>query len=199
MEHPWFSDFNWADLETKKMEPPFRPKLVPPIFSPTFLISPFSQKSVYDTKFFDPQTAYESPKPQSAPSITPKQDEIFRGFSFVASENDSFTSHYKTWVLRRNSLKHRKHSSESSSSLSPNTPSRFHNSIPELSSSRDFEEQQLSPKEEQILKKLTHELLKEPLIQPKKAESPKKEEMSSGSSSASSPILIPSKPQNFRN
>merc|ERR1719150_588805 len=62
MGHKFFQDIKWRDLESKKVEPPYKPQLT----------------SETDTSFFDPEFTEEpanlSPPPSPAPMPPPRQE-----------------------------------------------------------------------------------------------------------------------------
>lgn len=71
-EHPFFSKIDWARLETRQIEPPFKPKV----------------KSVYDVSNFDPDFTSETPRLSQIDVKLLKtiDEEIFKDFSFISKD-----------------------------------------------------------------------------------------------------------------
>lgn len=69
-EHPFFDKIDWTRLESRQIEPPFKPKV----------------KSVYDVSNFDPDFTSETPRLSQIDVKLLKtiDEEIFRDFSFVS-------------------------------------------------------------------------------------------------------------------
>lgn len=71
MSHQWFSDINWTDLETYKIDPPNIPKLVSPI----------------DTCYFSPEYSSLWPENSDQSPVLQDSSKLFQEFEYVRIVN----------------------------------------------------------------------------------------------------------------
>jgi len=123
--HPFFKSVDWTKLDGKQIEPPFRPAL----------------RSETDTRFFDPESTQMVARHSfSECHLTSKEQEAFRGFSYVAPDANIYYYPHR----RRGSSGRGTNSTNSSPSSSPLpvprkvTPTNGSNSPTNHSTSREL-------------------------------------------------------------
>ena len=90
LAHPFFRDIDWKLLEARKVQPPFKPKIVSVLVNGlTFDLVRSLQRSKRDVNNFDADFTKEEPKlsPVDLETVRSINQDEFAGFSFV---NDDF-------------------------------------------------------------------------------------------------------------